>query len=355
MVLTKTVVNFFFFIFLFAFSDFAAAKKKKKKKKQKQKSKKMENKYSDNDSKKHAAPPPPTAKCLACEDFGRKVAHANVRKQLKELPHTIEEWKSNVATMCDHDGCGDWLTSYETDVIAAELKEIHEEGDDATEMDAYYYQALLCFDLTEACPTGQRGTTKHRFQPVGKAADAVQVTFVSRLPKPHMVDVHWVDPNQEMTPGGNLARMEHMEALRRNSYRGHRFRFVRPKEEFQTKGPSGGVRAEVTLSSELEQRYEIFLNSSFIEDMPDRLPDPSATQPDDWDEAEDGPWSPPTIPNPDSARNNLYWVKKLEDGENFGDPPFRTLDEHTSTLDPSTVKDTAMAANQRISVGYSDL
>ena len=345
--MTKTFVRvFIIIIILFASSDFAAAKKK---------SKKMKN-YSDHDGKKRAAPPPPTtAKCLACEDFGRKIAHAKVHGQLKEVPHTIEEWKTYVTTLCDHDGCSDWLTSYETDVIAAELKDIHEEGDGATEMEAYYYQALLCFDLTEACPTGQRGTTQHRFQPVGKAADAVQVTFVSRLPKPHMVDVHWVDPNQEMTPGGNLARMEHMEALRRNSYRGHRFRFVRPKEEFQTKGPSGGVRAEVTLSSELEQRYEIFLNSSFIEDMPDRLPDPSATQPDDWDEAEDGPWSPPTIPNPDSARNNLYWVKKLEDGENFGDPPFRTLDEHTSTLDPSTVKDTAMAANQRISVGYSDL
>ena len=116
-----------------------------------------------------------------------------------------------------------------------------------------------------------------------------------------------------------------------------------------------GITTEVSRDGERSASAVAVICLQVAEGILDRLPDPSATQPDDWDEAEDGPWSPPTIPNPDSARNNLYWVKKLEDGENFGDPPFRTLDEHTSTLDPSTVKDTAMAANQRISVGDSDL
>jgi hypothetical protein len=34
------------------------------------------------------------------------------------------------------------------------------------------------------------------------------------------------------------------------------------------------------------------------EDAPEKIADPSAQMPDDWDEDEDGDWEAPTIPNP---------------------------------------------------------
>ena len=40
---------------------------------------------------------PSTSPCLACEDFG-KGAHAKLYGQLKEVPHTIEEWKTYATT-----------------------------------------------------------------------------------------------------------------------------------------------------------------------------------------------------------------------------------------------------------------
>ncbi len=45
-------------------------------------------------------------------------------------------------------------------------------------------------------------------------------------------------------------------------------------------------------------------------DKPEYIPDPDATQPEDWDEDMDGEWEPPMIPNPDyngtPATNSVF-------------------------------------------------
>merc|ERR1712137_691661 len=35
------------------------------------------------------------------------------------------------------------------------------------------------------------------------------------------------------------------------------------------------------------------------DDIPEKIPDPDATMPDDWDEEDDGEWEAPLIDNPD--------------------------------------------------------
>ena len=46
------------------------------------------------------------------------------------------------------------------------------------------------------------------------------------------------------------------------------------------------------------------------DEIPKEIPDPDATVPDDWDEADDGEWEPPNVPNPEYKGE--WHVKRID-------------------------------------------
>ena len=254
----------------------------------------------------------PTNRCLACEQLGRSM-HSDLSKgKLKGA--SVSVWASHVQMKCTHEGCADLLTKSNLNLLAAELKDMHDDAVDskAEFMETAFLQAFMCFELTEACPTGIRGTTLHKFQAVGEAQDEVSVTFYSRLPTGNNVEIYWVDPQQDETPGGFIGELKPGGSLAQTSYSNHQFKFIRPREKYTAKH---GVSVTIVIGPEPTQRFEIHLNKSFVEDIPLKIPDPHAVAPEEWDEEEDGAWKPPMVTNPARRGNNLYIVKKLHEEE----------------------------------------
>ena len=48
----------------------------------------------------------------------------------------------------------------------------------------------------------------------------------------------------------------------------------------------------------------------WLDDEPDMVPDPDASEPDDWDEEDDGEWEAPLVKNPKCATGCGEWVQK---------------------------------------------
>jgi hypothetical protein len=270
----------------------------------------------------------PTINCQACEEFGRNILPP-LRKETGVV-RALDEWRQQVIAGCEpHPGCKQWLTDYNLGVVASELKDLADDGDTSAIPETHLFQALLCFELTEACPTGMRGTTMHRFQPVGAKQDEVEVVFYSKLQKNENVDIFWVDPNLgDSKPGGKIGTLKPGGVLTRNSYRGHIFRLVRPKAKFNSKS---GVAVDITLGHQNSQKYDIYLNESFVYDMETYVSDAEALLPEEWNEEEDGKWLPPVIKNPLSRENLLYIVNKVgvsdvgEVGSNYAQVQVATI------------------------------
>jgi hypothetical protein len=69
---------------------------------------------------------------------------------------------------------------------------------------------------------------------------------------------------------------------------------------------------DIFLDDSLHQRYIIRGNPDFDDTMPSMVPDNTARKPEAWDDAEDGSWEAPLVPNTANLRNNPRFLVSKE-------------------------------------------
>lgn len=77
------------------------------------------------------------------------------------------------------------------------------------------------------------------------------------------------------------------------------------------RGRSGATR---TNGWDHSQPDACLLCPSGYDDIPKEIPDPDAKKPEDWDDAEDGEWTAPNIPNPEYKGE---WEPKMISNPNY--------------------------------------
>ena len=207
-------------------------------------------------------------------------------------------------------------------------------------------KGLLCFDR-RGVPDGAAGHHAAPLPAVGKAADAVQVTGVEVAQAAHgrrflrrtRTGERPLAATSDARRRWRRARDEVPEAT--GSASGE------PKEKFQGKRRAAGYEASYALvgaQAALRGRPEQRIHRGHAGPAAGSLCD----EEDDGTRPRTGPGRRRRSPTR-TAPANLYWVKKLEVGENFGEASFRTLDEYKA---PSAVAAPSWR-NERFMMGYS--
>ena len=170
-------------------------------------------------------------------------------------------------------------------------------------------------DMTGSCSKGEHGKPMHKFQPLpgegpNYSALEVKATFKSKL-KSGDVRIYWLDPSKpaKALPEQPSAVLRPGGTVLQNSYATHRFRLLGPGVGW---GEKQG-RVDVTIADAPdEQVFEISLNKTAVDGLPETIPDPSASEPEGWDEDEDGEWQAPLVDNPDAQFNHRFVVVSLD-------------------------------------------
>ena len=231
--------------------------------------------------------------CAVCE----MVALGVYGIMSKRLKLTARAWENRLRDLCGNElGCDIFLSKKNAVVLGRTLQELAAAADGGRLPALPDLQAKLCFDITEACPSGRRGERKHQFQkvespPLLPAVD-VKVRFWSLLAV-GKVHVYWFNPVRSrdtplsgtLVPGGSFVQ---------RSFSGHTFRLLGPGVQWDDKVN----RLAVTLNEAHEQHFEVSCNQSWVPDMPAFIADPDAA-------------APAVVVNPEAVYNRRYVIEEV--------------------------------------------
>jgi len=239
--------------------------------------------------------------CAVCESVAVSI-HGMLSRR---MGLTSRAWENRLRKTCgDELGCEIFLSRKNIAALSKTLQELSSaEGGQLPEV--HELQAVFCFDITGACPSGRRGERKHEFHAGGRSSPdlvPVKVRFWSQLPTGR-VHVYWMNPERSrdrslsgtIVPGGSLVQ---------HSFSSHSFRLLGPGVQWTDKI----ARLDVALSDRPEQHYEISLNESWVPDLPTFIVDPNAAQ--TIEDAEDKTDSLPVV-NPNAIYNRRYVLQEV--------------------------------------------
>ena len=239
--------------------------------------------------------------CAVCESVAVSI-HGILSRR---MGLTSRAWENRLREACgDGLGCDIFLSRKNLAALSKALQELSSaEGGQLPQV--HVLQAMFCFDITGACPSGHRGERRHEFQAVDRPSSdliSVKVRFWSQLPT-GKVHVYWMNPerSRDMTlsgtvvPGGSLVQ---------HSFSSHTFRLLGPGVQWTDKI----ARLDVVLSDRLEQHYEISLNESWVPDLPTFIADSTAA-PNLEDSGDSSEVS--LVANPDAIYNRRYVVQEV--------------------------------------------
>jgi predicted secreted protein len=182
-----------------------------------------------------------TRKCIACE---KTIGALHAVLKIKEK--RTESWRKTIKKLCAdalpgaHQGCEDFLTDFNLQMISSEAEDLTEDPDWKTS--ALEFQFEMCMSMTSSCPQS------YSFKPAdgGVNEHGVTATFVSTL-KQGDVRIYWLDsmnPREEpehphvlLTPGASINQA---------TYKFHRFRLLAPGAKWNSFQNS----VDVTISPE---------------------------------------------------------------------------------------------------------
>jgi hypothetical protein len=261
-----------------------------------------------------------TPLCNACEETAASV-HSSITRRPASYP-SKDEWSKKLTENCASNtggtdgGCDQFLTKANLNTIAAELFEMSQEGTDTDVVDLALVkmQELLCFELTDSCPDGARGTNRHVFKRA-ENDKSVSLTLISKLTK-GAVRVFWIDPDvgDANQPSEKLTELiAPGSSQHHNSFRYHRFRLLGPGASWD----DPWSRADLIVQKSHEQTYALFKNASFEPGLPLEVSEPAPPgfkelPPQTWNEEEDGAWKPALVRNPRLATNRMYYLREVD-------------------------------------------
>mmetsp|Transcript_35604 Transcript_35604/g.72564 ORF Transcript_35604/g.72564 Transcript_35604/m.72564 type:complete len:317 (+) Transcript_35604:81-1031(+) len=257
--------------------------------------------------------------CHACEQTGFH-AHGIITAKPASYP-SRDKWATSLTEGCASNtkgsggGCNAFLTELNVKTVVDELFEMSQEGADSDVVDLSLdkMQELLCFELTDSCPDGSRGTVRHVFPPA-KNDFSVSLTLISKLDK-GLVKVFWIDPavGDAQEPGDRAETIAPGSTQHHKTFRGHRFRLLGPGAAWD----DPWSRVDLTLHRGRDQAYMLVRNATYELGLPlevaeFQVPGFRELPPPTWNEEEDGLWAPPLVPNPRLATNRMYYLREVD-------------------------------------------
>ena len=263
------------------------------------------------------------SECAACENWASDATtfvRASVRRRLEPPPEPeagapagLEPtWEMRLNRTCRAPRlpwCENWRV-HENRGLIDELKALADDAEDIKDSSIAVIsvaQAMCAHDgPIRACGP------KHKFKK-RPSPHATDVSFANRV-KGRAVKVYWLEAGVDITSEKAVARnfrgaIPESGQMSEDSYKGHRYLFVVDGEPWANgvvlTVPEGPF---VAFSVERNAKYD-------PAGVPETVPAKGAKRPRGWDDAEDGPWEPPLVPNPKFAANVPYVVRQATEAE----------------------------------------